>query len=88
MGCWLLHALRLVTFVSNSNLSAQSEIMSRLCKRIVSLTYLTRASVKSIHVGKRLEQFSSTFGEGLVTRWLDLDMDSIMEDSLSAYNMN
>ena len=42
--------------------SAHGKIVSRLCKSMVSLTYLTRASVKS-KKGKRLQQFSPTFGE-------------------------
>ena len=53
--------------------------MSRLCKSMVSLTYLTRASVKSKEV-EEVAAIQSDFWRSVVKGWLDFDKRSIMED--------
>ena len=58
--------------------SAQGKIVSGLCKSIVSLTYLTRASVKSKEV-EEIAAIQSDFWRSLVKGWLDFDKRSIME---------
>ena len=59
--------------------SAHGKILSRLCKSMVSLTYLTRASVNSKEV-KEVAAIQSDFWRSVVKGWLDFDKRSIMED--------
>ena len=62
--------------------SAHGKTLSRLCKSIVSLTYLTRASVKSKEV-EEIAAIQSDFWRSVVKGWLDFDKRSIMEDTES-----
>ena len=62
--------------------SAHGKIVSRLCKSMVSLTYLTRASVKSKAV-EEVAAIQSDFWRNVVKGWLDFDKRSIMEDPKS-----
>ena len=59
--------------------SAHGKIVSRLCKSMVSLIYLTRASVKSKEV-EEVAAIQSDFWRSVVKGWLDFDKRSIMED--------
>ena len=59
--------------------SAHGKIVSRLCKTMGSLTYLTGASVNS----KEVEEVAAIqwgFWRSVVKSWLDFDKSSIMED--------
>ena len=59
--------------------SAHGKIVSRLCKSMVSLTYLTRASLNSKEV-EEVATIQSNFWRSVVKGWLDFDKRSIMED--------
>ena len=59
--------------------SAYGKIVSRLCKSMVSLTYLSRASVKSKEV-EEVAAIQSDFWRSVVKGWLDFDKKGIMED--------
>ena len=59
--------------------SARGKIVSRLCKSMVSLTYLTRASVKSKEGGE-VAAIQSEFWRSVVKGWLDFDKRSIIKD--------
>ena len=64
--------------------TAHGKIVSRLCKIIVILTYLTRAFVES-NVVEEVGAIQSDFGKSVIKNWLDLDNNTVMDVAGSGY---